>query len=126
MTKWFGMVFLVGFVLVFGSFNRFAIGPDQMLGPYTATLALIIPFVFDATKDLRFDRILGELSYAIYVAHFIVWKTLAWLTGPPGAIVYFAVLILFAAVILRAVEMPIERLRKNRYARACEVASPAP
>jgi peptidoglycan/LPS O-acetylase OafA/YrhL len=80
--------------------------------------AVSIPFIFEATKRVRFDRELGELSYPIYLVHGLVlgFVYIRW-AGPRGlvpdawAAVTFVILAAFA--MRQLVEIPIEKYRSR-------------
>jgi peptidoglycan/LPS O-acetylase OafA/YrhL len=81
---------------------------------------LSVPFIFEATKNLKADREIGELSYPLYLVHGLVVGLVyfRW-TGPQGAIPdawAAAVLSIVAAFAIRQiVEMPIERWRNKTF-----------
>jgi peptidoglycan/LPS O-acetylase OafA/YrhL len=79
------------------------------------TFAAAVPFVFVATKSLKIDRVIGDLSYPLYLAHGVVLGVLFSRWGlPSGSLLSMAVGIaasLAAAIALRAVEIVIERMR---------------
>jgi peptidoglycan/LPS O-acetylase OafA/YrhL len=74
--------------------------------------AAAVPFVFVATKRLPSDRMIGDLSYPLYLAHglvvgilFIVWGL------PQSSLLSIGIAVvasLLAALMLRAVEIAIE------------------
>ena len=37
---------------------------------------LVMPWIFGLNKDNKWDRYLGEISYGIYIGHFLVGNTL--------------------------------------------------
>jgi peptidoglycan/LPS O-acetylase OafA/YrhL len=93
-------------------------------------LGVSIPFIFAATKEWRVDRILGEISYPLYVVHFlviIVCRDIA--PGAPSSSHYgfiIAAISIGAAFALNALVMsPIENLRKHFAVRAVRTASSA-
>jgi len=86
--------------------------------PYFALVTITLPFLFAATKNWRWDRAVGELSYPVYLIHFLViWigqATLpaAWLPHTtawaiPGSL-------LAAAAIHHTVTAPVDRWRVLR------------
>jgi peptidoglycan/LPS O-acetylase OafA/YrhL len=52
------------------------------LPPLAAVVALLLPFVFEATKHSRLDRALGELSYPVYLLHYLWVMVAAGITAP--------------------------------------------
>lgn len=91
-----------------------------------AALAAGIPGVFAATCTLRWDRLIGELSYPIYMVHWLVkafWYGVAARYRIVEGSRVFHVLVVVALSVLAAflvhwvVERPIERCRRRRVAR---------
>ena len=81
-------------------------------------LALVgstLPFLSVATRSNRFDRFLGDLSYPIYICHWIVIRLINRTIGPqlPSARFWATVAVVFAvAIALKlGIDEPIERLR---------------
>jgi peptidoglycan/LPS O-acetylase OafA/YrhL len=81
--------------------------------------AASLPFMFEATKNVKIDREIGELSYPLYLVHGLVVGLIyfRW-SGPQGSVpdVWAAVVLsVFSAYIMRQlVEVPIERWRNGR------------
>jgi peptidoglycan/LPS O-acetylase OafA/YrhL len=86
--------------------------------PLFAFLAAGTPMLFSLTKDWRFDRQIGELSYPLYVSHFLV----IWVVGfvfadlaTAAARLTLAVCAILAALALRKwVDVPVDRFRQAR------------
>jgi peptidoglycan/LPS O-acetylase OafA/YrhL len=81
--------------------------------PYYAVVALTLPFIFKFSANSKLDRVLGDLSYPIYLTHFLVLRLM---TSGAGMAedsklpeVIFATLL--AAFGLLALTRPFERLR---------------
>jgi len=81
-----------------------------------------LPFAFHVSSHIRFDRYLGELSYPIYISHFLVLQLLTAKLHPADeSKVYICVFVLGISVLvsmglIEFVEKPIDRLR-HRLAR---------
>jgi peptidoglycan/LPS O-acetylase OafA/YrhL len=80
-------------------------------------VAPLLPFAFHATKDVRVDRALGELSYPVYLVHYLFVFAVdaldvAWLHAHRGAAVAGAS-VLAAAGLWFGVGRPFE-LRRQR------------
>jgi peptidoglycan/LPS O-acetylase OafA/YrhL len=104
---------------------------DYMTEEYAFTLlalttAVCIPFIFNATKDNRLDRFLGEISYPFYVVHFLIVAFFdeyleEYPLFPLMATVFVASLILYYGV-----DEPLNRWRQRRLgivaAKNCRVA----
>jgi peptidoglycan/LPS O-acetylase OafA/YrhL len=77
-----------------------------------------MPCLFDASKDWRFDRWIGNLSYPIYLIHASVLLLLGVGLGIKSGLSAVLVSTFVALVLLVAVEEPLEKFRQNRVARA--------
>lgn len=96
------------------------LGDDVWKGWYAAPglvplLACLLPFVFAATRDSRIDRAFGELSYPIYLAHFLCVHAVdalgsPWCSEHRGELVAAASLLL-AVALWRGVGAPLEAAR---------------
>jgi peptidoglycan/LPS O-acetylase OafA/YrhL len=76
-----------------------------------------LPILFDYSRRSKVDTWIGELSYPVYLNHFVVMVMLQkhglvvnWLTMPLGAVA-------LAVPMLMCVDRPLEKLR-HRYLRA--------
>jgi len=81
---------------------------------FTATA---IPFVFTLTKNYRWDRWIGELSYPIYLLHFIAFFGVLPLfmstTSKWASTVGLLVTILMSAILVQCLEKPIDSWRNR-------------
>lgn len=72
------LVFIVFMMLVFRYSERAAILLRHPLGKTIAPLvsyafwAAVIPLLFHLTKNIKADRFIGELSYPVYLIHFVI------------------------------------------------------
>ena len=46
--------------------------PYRLYDSVCLLIPITLPFIFHCTKNIKFDRIIGELSYPIYISHWIV------------------------------------------------------
>lgn len=81
--------------------------------------AMSVPMVFAATRDHRFDRAMGELSYPLYLVHGIVQGAIFFKFGAPQGHVGWAITAVsasvFVAILLRIlIERPVESRRRRR------------
>ncbi len=89
---------------------------------YYLILVVSIPFIFVQSKSMKFDYFLGELSYPMYISHFLIFyiTTYYFSTDPLEryhAVKYFGsilLIILFSALLVRFLIKPIERYRQSR------------
>jgi peptidoglycan/LPS O-acetylase OafA/YrhL len=92
--------------------------------------AASVPIVFTATKDDRFDRAAGELSYPLYLVHGIVQGAIFFKFGAPQGHIGWAVTAISASVIVAFllrlfVERSVESLRRHRKGIALAMRSAA-
>jgi peptidoglycan/LPS O-acetylase OafA/YrhL len=86
--------------------------------PLFALLVAGTPILFSMTKDWHLDRRIGELSYPLYVSHFLVIWVVAYFFADQSA--YLARATVIAGVILAAlalrlwVDVPVDRFRQAR------------
>src|SRR5262249_39977718 len=79
--------------------------------------AVALPLVFSLTRSWNLDRVIGEFSYPVYLAHPIVIGAIRRFTPNPWLGDAAAVLtILLAVVLIKYVAQPIEAYRERRVA----------
>jgi peptidoglycan/LPS O-acetylase OafA/YrhL len=93
-------------------------GPGHLIAPLaTAAAFLALPFLFAATRTSRVDRLLGELSYPVYICHvLIIWivGSGAFAVGRGAFFLVLAMVLACAFALYRFVDEPIDRLRQAR------------
>ena len=106
---------IYGFYLSFLLFYQWLpgiIGKEIFL--YAATLGSI-PFLFLLTKKVHFDRMIGELSYPIYIAHGTIILLTEYFSGPKHLPILTLIgTVLFCLALNKLVADPIERYRQKR------------
>jgi peptidoglycan/LPS O-acetylase OafA/YrhL len=75
-----------------------------------ALLTAIVPVLFAKTSANKYDRFAGDLSYPVYVNHFIVIQIFGSIMVPNGLLFAIASILLAAATIV-LVERPAQRLK---------------
>ncbi|QUS41017.1 acyltransferase [Tardiphaga alba] len=88
---------------------------------FLAAVIVTVPRLFELTKTIGWDRYLGELSYPIYICHFL----LGWLLMPETRAASFAALaltLIASVAIHHLVERPIDRWRQRRLVNAQHAA----
>lgn len=77
------------------------------------SLAACIPFVFSLSKDNRVDRLIGELSYPMYISHILIFYMLTqfttWGTEGPGIVLT----IILSFLIYYLVDKNLDRWRET-------------
>jgi peptidoglycan/LPS O-acetylase OafA/YrhL len=108
-------------ILIFGAgaIGRIGIsGQSFVLAPgLMALLFLIISHLFELTKSSRADRLLGELSYPLYVCHVLIVWLLGVVLSPEGRwnrVLAPLLSVSVAAVIYWCIDKRIDDLRHRR------------
>jgi peptidoglycan/LPS O-acetylase OafA/YrhL len=71
---------------------------------------LSLPFAFVTSRNLKFDRWLGNASYGMYVSHFAVYKLLTIVVSTQvRTTVYFPALLAAGLLLASFVEQPIDK-----------------
>jgi len=76
-----------------------------------------LPFVFSLLKESKIDRILGDLSYPIYLSHNIFIYLISTLFGYRGGYLSVLVIIfsvLFSLLLIKKIINPIDKIRQAR------------
>ena len=86
--------------------------------PYFVLATVTIPLLFAHTKSWKFDRYIGELSYPIYLVHFLVVGVCTSILPPVlqyhRSIITAVISIVLAMILLHLIINPMERIRQNR------------
>ena len=94
--------------------------------PLFAFLAAGTPQLFAFTKDWRFDRAIGELSYPLYVSHFLViWVVglgVADASSIAGRTTVISCAILTALALRTGIDVPVDRYRQVRLSKRTDSA----
>lgn len=109
----------VSLVMVYGVILAYPLMPGASHAKGIAFLiffAIVLPYIFAATKDWRVDRKLGELSYSVYLNHVLIISVLrvcGMTTHDLGAPVVAGLSVGFATLVYLYVERPIDRMRQR-------------
>jgi peptidoglycan/LPS O-acetylase OafA/YrhL len=85
-----------------------------------AYLALALPFLHRLTRNLRWDRLVGEISYPLYLCHTIVAGIVRTGTGsssrlPPGRLAVMLIAsIALSVFVVKTIDIPLDRFRQRR------------
>ena len=89
--------------------------------PYNCLVFLSLPFIFNLTKNSKIDNRIGELSYPIYLIHYLViWLTwLLFTSGSTDLKIFLTIVLsaLAAFALLTLIVDPVDRFRQSRWAR---------
>jgi len=81
--------------------------------PLYILVGISIPCMFNTSKQLHWDRLVGDLSYPVYLVHLWVGSIASRWAIANGTFVA-AVSVLAALAIFFAIERPVERFRRRR------------
>lgn len=70
-------IYIIVPIFLFTLFFQFIPFNTKRMLLYYLIVFFSIPFLFQYTKDNKFDRLLGEISYPLYLCHFLVIDILA-------------------------------------------------
>jgi peptidoglycan/LPS O-acetylase OafA/YrhL len=81
-------------------------------------LFLSLPFMFSLSKHMKIDKVIGDLSYPIYLCHFIVIDLLVYIwdiktMSQWQMTITICASVALASLILRFIERPCERFRQS-------------
>jgi len=104
----------------------------------TIATAICLPFLFSVSRNNRIDRLIGNISYPVYISHMAVIiaakhiigkfqdeKTGILLDNKIGIVIVLCVL-LVSVLAYYAVERPIDRFRHRRFGFSLTGSSPPP
>lgn len=78
---------------------------------------IFIPFIFNLFKNNKIDRFIGELSFPVYISHFLIIDILTHFTALPHQFLGLTTTIfsiLFSIIILKFIINPINLFRQSR------------
>jgi len=86
---------------------------------YILLITISVPFIFKLTNKMQIDRLLGELSYPIYLSHSLIIVCLLkfgviQMTTSLSTLIIIIYTILFSCILYYLLEKPIERFRQRR------------
>jgi len=129
------LFYLIYFVITFNLFNFYLSGWNKSIsggswdGGITGVphkywyvifvTALWLPILFFLTKDIKWDRFIGNLSYPVYLGHELVLYYLSTSkieTQNHGALA-FAITTLLSILVVILLENPIDKYRHKKFLR---------
>ena len=78
------------------------------------SLAVLTPYIFSLSKDSRIDRFLGNISFPIYMVHFLVIECLADSVEEYSLWMLLPMVLVTALAVHYVIEMPIDNWRQRR------------
>jgi peptidoglycan/LPS O-acetylase OafA/YrhL len=101
--------------------------PDLVIGKFSVrtmafygVLCLSLPFIFALTKDIGWDRWIGELSYPLYLCHMLVISVVRSLGDLPlalHAVVSIVLSLVVSTALVIWIDRPLARIRERRLSR---------
>jgi peptidoglycan/LPS O-acetylase OafA/YrhL len=81
-------------------------------------VAIALPFLFHFSRQARFDNLLGELSYPIYLSHLAVITVAGpWITaGRWNEVILIALTVGISGIYVQLLDAPFEKYRQRRSA----------
>lgn len=118
-----GLLCWAALILVLVFYN--SISEKYALSLMAFTLVLSMPFIFNLAKESRIDRFLGNLSFPVYMVHFLIIELIddflheysLWMIIPP--------VLFIATALYYAIEVPIDRWRQQRVKRVVALSDQA-
>lgn len=91
----------------------------------STSMGVCVPFLFALTKNMKWDRWIGELSYPVYISHELIRLTmLKWLPDHAGVVTFVALTMVGSILLMVCVEQPFERMRARFVDRRNRAAAP--
>ncbi len=81
---------------------------------FACFLAMAVPHLFLLSRDCRLDRFVGDLSYPVYIVHFLVLALLERLADMPATPEALGLTLAAALLLHLGLERPIDRWRQRR------------
>jgi len=114
-------ILLLGFTVFYRALPAMEIhGSSLRKACYMIFAVLALPFAFQCSKHWKLDRMLGELSYPLYICHMLViWAAKRVMSSTPTTdwILTFVILFLslaWAYGLVKWVMLPMEQFRQKR------------
>lgn len=115
----------LSFIMLLGLFiytlNFKSLNISNKEGLFYVMLACSLPVIFNRFHKNPIDRFLGDLSYPIYLVHFLASGfVVATFHSHHNAIIKLLLTLLFAAIVVFLVERPLDRLRHKLFQKKLE------
>ncbi len=115
-NKWFVYPFYGSYVALIAFYQFIPHNRTKMLALFFFTI-ILIPFIFKLTKNIKIDKYIGELSYPVYISHFLVIDFLTHFTPINHrylSLIASIVAILLSITLLQFIMRPIDKIRQKR------------
>jgi peptidoglycan/LPS O-acetylase OafA/YrhL len=108
---------LAGYCWIYNGFVEIPVDIfDWRFLPLYGLTALLLPFLFAATKNVALDRLLGELSYPTYLVHIAVVDAADHIGFPGYERSWFILVVTLALATMMyvAIDQPLEAFRRRK------------
>jgi|GEM_PF-816468 len=85
---------------------------------YYGLLVCLMPFFFDLTKNLKWDQFLANISFPVFISHFVLIHLcgkLIPLRNYAFVLIVLLIVCLFSYALLKGLIIPLEKYRKENY-----------
>jgi peptidoglycan/LPS O-acetylase OafA/YrhL len=105
-------------IVAFTMLYQFIPGNHLKQAIFYAFVIVSVPLLFNRSKNNKFENMIGELSYPIYISHWLVIYCINWFGLHREATYYgeltSAIAIILSFIMMRYIIAPIEVIRRNR------------
>lgn len=104
---------LIAFIVCIGLMFTYTLFPMIIILCFT----IMVPYLFELTKNSKTDRLIGELSYSLYIVHYPVLTYLKSVNVPPlySGVTCLLITLVISIIIHFMVEKPIDNLRQRSF-----------
>lgn len=105
---------LLAFMILFTAIFQFLPATEGRYWIYLICMALSIPLIFNSTKELKFDKNIGELSYPLFISHIFIRDMLKPYLSTTTDLGFIVVVVTILLGMLQ-VKFIIEPINKRKY-----------
>lgn len=115
--RWIGVVVAIGVAAMLILLPKAGLVDELYRWTAYVSLAVTTPFIFQAFKNVGWDRWIGELSYPLYLCHLFVLALVIAVTGKESVLIGVTASLAMAVLLVLLVEKPVDRWRQRRVER---------
>jgi peptidoglycan/LPS O-acetylase OafA/YrhL len=108
---WLALPLISGYSISGVLHGQYGFTNDIIVLTFYVMIGLLIPFLFLASKSVRWDRFIGDLSYPLYIVHMPVIKAVGLRPSAETLIVIWSIALSICLVLL--VDRPLDRWRHS-------------
>lgn len=111
-------LFFIGFLVLYQYLNiNFIFTSQAFRALYYIAFAIFIAFIFNMKKSSKIDRAIGELSYPVYISHFVFIKLISPITllatSLSGLFIVVLSTIAFSILLNKFIQNPVDNFRHS-------------